>query len=125
MCFISIVKVLLISKKTKNMVHFFKLKTEKCKYLNSVLFVCLLSMLSFSCLSVKHCDKTKAKNHIGAQIKSHRIDKGYTLKELANAVQMSEENLALIEKGLATPIYPKLITIQEFLNAEFVLSLDN
>ena len=107
------------------MVHFFKLKTEKCKYLNSFLFVFMILLLSSSCLSVKQLEYSNEIPHIGAQIKTERIEKGYSLKQLANAVQISEENLALIEKGLATPIYPKLITIQEFLNTEFVLTAEN
>jgi DNA-binding XRE family transcriptional regulator len=106
------------------MVHFFKIKTEKCNYLFSVLVFLLAAQLCFSCMPMKKAIAVKEVSHVGVQIKNKRISMGYSIDELAKAVRMSKENLELIEKGMATPIYYKLIAIQEFLGAEFVMSLN-
>jgi DNA-binding XRE family transcriptional regulator len=106
------------------MVHFFKIKTEKCNYLFSVLVLLLAAQLCFSCMPFKKSLAVKEVSHVGLQIKNKRISMGYSLDELAKAVSISKENLELIEKGMATPIYYKLIAIQEFLGAEFVMSLN-
>jgi predicted transcriptional regulator len=104
------------------MVHYLKIKTEICNRIVPLLLFLTLSAFFYSCLPVKashaNCDYLS----IGTQIKKQRIKKGYSVKELANAVKMSEQSLLLVEKGLATPIYSKLISLQELLNAEFVLT---
>lgn len=56
---------------------------------------------------------------IGFQIREQRILKGISQQELADAVEITQNGLSLIEDGLATPIHTKLIAIQDFLGVEF------
>ena len=104
------------------MVHYLKIKTEICNRIVPVLLFLTLSAFLYSCLPLKASQTKCDYRSIGTQIRKHRVIKGYSVKELADAVQMSEQSLLLVEKGLATPIYTKLISLQEVLNAEFVLS---
>jgi len=100
----------------------FKTKTEICNYVNALLLFLIISIVFCSCSSARKINFLNKLPDLGIQIKEQRKQKGYSIKELAAAVKMSEQSLRLIEKGQATPIYPKLISIQEFLNAEFVLT---
>jgi DNA-binding XRE family transcriptional regulator len=104
------------------MLHFFKIKTEICNTFRSLFLILIISTVFYSCVSLKESSYSNKFPDIGIQIKKHRIQRGYSIKELANAVEISEQTLKLIEKGHATPIYPKLIALQEFLETEFVLS---
>ena len=115
-------KVIINFKKNKIMLKKFKTKTEICNYVNALLLFLIISIVFCSCSSARKINFLNKLPDLGIQIKEQRKQKGYSIKELAAAVKMSEQSLRLIEKGQATPIYPKLISIQEFLNAEFVLT---
>ena len=58
---------------------------------------------------------------IGFQIREQRILKGISQQELADAVEITQNGLSLIEDGLATPIHTKLIAIQDYLDVEFII----
>ena len=115
-------KVIINFKKNKIMLHYFKIKTEICNSFRSFFLILAISIVFCSCVQTRKSSKAYKFPDIGVQIKKHRIKKGYSIKELANAVKMSEQTLRLIEKGQATPIYPKLIALQEFLDTELVIS---
>ncbi len=107
------------------MVYFFKIKTEKCKSKLLFIFLICFFVVGFqSCQSSKNAEllpepKFKYRS-IGEQIRNERIERGLSLKDLAEAVKMSQEALSLIEDGLATPIHHKMLAIEEFFGIEFV-----
>lgn len=114
-------KVINNFKKNKIMLHYFKIKTEICNSFRSFFLILAISVVSYACVQVKECGNYHKFPDLGVQIKKQRIKKGYSIKDLAKAVKISEQTLRLIEKGQATPIYPKLIALQEFLGAELVI----
>ncbi|MCH2046565.1 MAG: helix-turn-helix domain-containing protein [Saprospiraceae bacterium] len=56
---------------------------------------------------------------IGEQIRAARIEKGISQEELANAIEMTQSSLSLIEDGLATPVQEKLVAIETYLGVRF------
>lgn len=108
------------------MVHFFKLKTEKCKKVLLAFACSCVFLISFNaCQSHKSAEKSAVLTNeqyrsIGEQIRKERIIKGLTQKELADAVSISQNALSLIEDGLATPIHQKIVAIEEYLGVELI-----
>lgn len=85
---------------------------------NLLLFAWLT--LICACNSTKTVDSSFYKS-IGEQIRENRIEQGISQDELAEAVGLSQNSLSLIEDGLATPIHDKILDIQFYLEAEFVV----
>jgi len=75
------------------MIHYFKSKTEICKRFRFLFLALALSTLFYACLPVKKNIVRPSINDLGIQIKKHRIKRGYTVKQLAKAVKISEQNL--------------------------------
>jgi ribosome-binding protein aMBF1 (putative translation factor) len=88
------------------------------KNIEFVIVLFLLTVL-FSCQSKKSVSNfsyQNPNNNVGEVIRKQRIVKGITQEELANAINISQNSLSLIEDGLATPIHYKIKEIEALLD---------
>ena len=57
---------------------------------------------------------------LGEQIRQARLASGLSQRDLAEAAELNQDNLSLIEDGLASPTPAKIIRLQEILGVELV-----
>jgi DNA-binding XRE family transcriptional regulator len=104
------------------MVHFFAVKTEKCKFhIDLWAFFLILFFFLASCTTSKPSPKEQEiYQAIGEKIRTERIKRGMTQAELSAAVGMSQNSLSLIEDGLATPIEHKIEAIEDYMGIDLI-----
>ena len=92
--------------------NFFTIISRNCIFL-----FCFNFLILISC---SNTDPNSSVLHkIGEQIRAARIEKGISQEELANAIEMTQSSLSLIEDGLATPVQEKLVAIETYLGVRF------
>ncbi|MGK0391310.1 MAG: ribosome-binding protein aMBF1 (putative translation factor) [Maribacter sp.] len=76
-------------------------------------------------IGMASCGKTESfptkPDNVGFQIKKARMSMEISQQDLAQAIGLSKENLATIEKGMAVPTRDIIVDIEETLGIEIVL----
>lgn len=76
-------------------------------------------------IGLSSCGKTDSlptkPDDVGFQIKKARMSMDISQQDLAQAVGLSQENLATIEKGVAVPTRDIIVEIEETLGIEIIL----